>query len=201
VFLILVGGALFVRWGLRGDPGGKPFALDLPMFFLGAGFLLIETKALAELSLLFGSTWIVNTFVFAAIFIMVLISTNAVQRGAGNYVGLSFVLLIATLLGWYVFPRASLNALDYWPRAMLGSFLVVLPLFFAGIVFSSLFERRADSNMAFGSNLMGAVLGGASEALSLLWGIRSLSLLAVGFYALAWAANRWWFSAEAPKPA
>lgn len=200
VFLILVGGALFVRWGLRGGPVRTTFALDLPMFFLGAGFLLIETKALAELSLLFGSTWIVNTFVFAAIFIMVLISTNAVQRGAGKYVGLSFIFLILTLLGWYFFPRASLNALAYWPRAMLGSFLVVLPLFFAGIVFSSLFERRTDSNMAFGSNLMGAVLGGASEALSLLWGIRSLSLLAVGFYALAWAANRWWFTAETTKP-
>ena len=33
------------------------------LFLLGAGFMLLETKAVTELSLLFGSTWIVNAVV------------------------------------------------------------------------------------------------------------------------------------------
>ena len=37
---------------------------DTQMFLLGAAFLLLETRAVTQLSLLFGSTWIVNTSVF-----------------------------------------------------------------------------------------------------------------------------------------
>ena len=36
-------------------------------FFLGAGFMLVETKAVVHMALLFGSTWMVNTVVFAAV--------------------------------------------------------------------------------------------------------------------------------------
>src|SRR5262249_40662696 len=44
------------------------------MFFLGAGFMLLETKGVVHLALLFGSTWIVNSIVFFAILVMVLLS-------------------------------------------------------------------------------------------------------------------------------
>src|SRR5208337_28521 len=33
------------------------------MFFLGAGFMLLETKGVVHMALLFGSTWIVNSIV------------------------------------------------------------------------------------------------------------------------------------------
>ena len=44
------------------------------MFFLGAGFMLLETKGIVHLALLFGSTWMVNSIVFAAILVMALLS-------------------------------------------------------------------------------------------------------------------------------
>ena len=44
------------------------------MFFLGAGFMLLETKGVVHLALFFGSTWIVNAIVFSAILVMVLLS-------------------------------------------------------------------------------------------------------------------------------
>ena len=37
------------------------------MFFLGAGFMLLETKGVVHMALLFGSTWMVNSIVFFAI--------------------------------------------------------------------------------------------------------------------------------------
>ena len=43
------------------------------MFFLGAGFMLLETKGVVHMALLFGSTWIVNSIVFAAILLMALL--------------------------------------------------------------------------------------------------------------------------------
>ena len=185
---------------IRAQPGQAPMALtascrrgfdlDLPMFLLGAGFLLVETKALAEMSLLFGSTWVVNTFVFAGIFVMVLVGNLAVAFGAGRNRLAVFALLAVSLLAWYFFPRDALNSLEYWPRAMVGTTLVVLPLLFAGVIFSSIFSRHPRPDAAFGSNLIGAVVGGASEALSLAFGIRFLTLLALAFYAAAFLFSR-----------
>src|SRR5205085_6512663 len=37
------------------------------MFFLGAAFMLLETRSLVTFALLFGSTWLVNSLVFFAI--------------------------------------------------------------------------------------------------------------------------------------
>jgi hypothetical protein len=166
------------------------FDLDVPMFLLGAGFLLVETKSLAEMSLLFGSTWVVNTFVFAGIFVMVLFANLAVALGMGKHRTAAYVLLAVSLLAWYFFPRAALNSLEYWPRATVGTALAVLPMLFAGVVFSSLFAGHPRPDAAFGSNLMGAVVGGASEALSLAFGIRFLTLLALVFYIGAFLLSR-----------
>src|SRR5439155_13821308 len=44
------------------------------MFFLGAGFMLLETKGVVHMALLFGSTWIVNSVVFFAILVMVFLA-------------------------------------------------------------------------------------------------------------------------------
>lgn len=177
-----------IRKGARAGAGtARP---DWPMFFLGGGFLLIETKALAEMALLFGSTWIVNTFVFSGIFIMVLAANWIVHEGVRGLVKPAYVLLVLSLIAWYVFPRAALSSLSYWPRAVVGTTLVVLPLLFAGLIFGSSFATRRAPNVAFGSNLMGAVVGGAAEATSLIWGIRALTLLSLGFYALAWLTAR-----------
>jgi len=46
------------------------YGLMARSFFLGAGFMLVETKAVVHMALLFGSTWTVNTVVFAAILLM-----------------------------------------------------------------------------------------------------------------------------------
>ncbi len=48
--------------------------LNWEMFFLGAGFMLLETKGVVHMALLFGSTWVVNSIVFAAILVMILLT-------------------------------------------------------------------------------------------------------------------------------
>jgi SAM-dependent methyltransferase len=44
-------------------PKGR-ISLDSRMFFLGAAFMLLETRAVTQMALLFGSTWLVNSSVF-----------------------------------------------------------------------------------------------------------------------------------------
>lgn len=187
--LVFVGmaGALIYRAVGRGA-GRVP--LDWQMFLLGAGFLLVETKALAEMSLLFGSTWIVNVLVLSGVFVMVLLSVWVVHTGAWRRLDLAYAFLAAVLAGWFFFPRAALNELPMGARAVAGTILTVLPVFFAGIVFARSFAVRASPAVAFGSNLLGAVVGGAMEASSLALGIRALTLIALGFYAGSWLAMR-----------
>src|SRR5213075_2410909 len=62
--------------------GGRSLAtgVDGAMFFMGAGFLLVETKSVTEMSLLFGSTWTVNLLVFSSILAMVLLANLWVRR-------------------------------------------------------------------------------------------------------------------------
>jgi hypothetical protein len=50
------------------------------MFFLGAGFMLLETKSVVHMALLFGATWIVNSFVFGAVLVMILLANLWVAK-------------------------------------------------------------------------------------------------------------------------
>ena len=52
----------------------RTFKRNGQMFFLGAGFMLLETKGVVQMALLFGLTWMVNSIIFFAILVMVLLS-------------------------------------------------------------------------------------------------------------------------------
>ena len=50
------------------------------MFFMGSAFLLVETKNISQLSLLFGATWVTNAVVFSSIFVMAIAANLMVER-------------------------------------------------------------------------------------------------------------------------
>jgi hypothetical protein len=60
-----------------------------------------------------------------------------------------------------------------------------LPIFFAGMVFSTSLRAVAAVDAAMASNLVGAILGGLTEYVSLMLGLGSLAWLAALFYCLA----------------
>src|SRR5262249_40062670 len=82
--LIIICGLLCIALlGARYVFGGELFRrgnFDLTLFLMGAAFLLIETRGVVDLSLLFGSTWIVNSAVFAGILLMAFFANILVQR-------------------------------------------------------------------------------------------------------------------------
>ena len=49
------------------ESGVQAPRFNAQMFFLGAGFMLLETKSVVHMALLFGSTWLVNSIVFGAV--------------------------------------------------------------------------------------------------------------------------------------
>jgi len=180
--------ALAVRpvFGL-GRAGGT---FDWPLFLMGAAFLLIETRGVTSLSLLFGSTWVVNSAVFGGILVMVLLANLAVQRWQWqNPVPWFLALFAAAVLLWW-FPLDWLNPLPLLARGAVGGLLTGLPVGIAGVIVPMLLARSAQPAAALGSNLLGAVLGGCLEYYSMLGGLRSAALMALVLYLVAFLLIR-----------
>ena len=139
------------------------------MFFLGAGFMLLETKGVVHLALLFGSTWVVNSIVFFAILVMILLSNLfvlAVQADgdSGRYYALLFASLLVNVVGADEhLPGACRGRRRSSPRAL----VIFVPVFFAGVIFATSFRDSRQPDVDFGSNIGGVILGGLSENLSL----------------------------------
>ena len=64
-------------------------------------------------------------------------------------------------------------------------FLFFLFVFVASLIFARLIRHETSFYAAYGSNLLGAMVGGAAEYLSLVFGLQSLVLLSALFYGLA----------------
>jgi predicted membrane-bound spermidine synthase len=148
---------------------------------LGAGFLLLETKAIVDSSLYFGATWLVSMIVISGVLVMIL-AANAVTRRFITFSRWLYAPLIASVLLIYATPHHLVLALPFWTRVAWTALAVPLPIFFAGLVFSSTFRRTPHPPAAFGANLVGAMLGGFAEYLGMALGSRSLVLIIVAAY-------------------
>ena len=183
--MLLVISAVFV---LRVFP--ESTKLNPHFFFLGCAFFLIETKSITETALLFGSTWIVNSIVISAILIMILGANVFVRKFKPTDVGLFYVLLLASLLFNYAVPVSGILGQHFVLRGLLSGVAMALPLLFAGVIFATSLRGLATVEIAFGSNLLGAVVGGMLEYSSLMFGIRALYLIAALAYVLSWLCLR-----------
>jgi hypothetical protein len=188
---VLAFGALVVGGAARA--GGWRLAALSPHFFaLGVAFLLLETRSLVTFSLLFGTTWVVNALAFFAILASVLaaIAVNSVWRVRDPrwlYLGLAVALAAG-----YALPPSSLLIDPLWLRYVTASAIAFAPIFLANLVFTHSFRDTAAADMAFASNLLGAMVGGALEWVALVTGYQALLLMVGACYALAYAlATRW----------
>ncbi len=176
----LAAGAL---WWLFVPGSGSGF--DGRMFFLGAGFMLLETKGVVHMALLFGSTWAVNSIVFAAILTMILLANLYVQAARPRRLGAYYALLAASLLAGAIVPLSTFLGLPATARAVASCASVFVPVFFAGVIFAATFRDRERPDAALGSNIAGVIVGGLAENASLVVGFDGLLYLALGFYALS----------------
>lgn len=180
--LVLVASALLVR-----TTGGRfrPMGGALDLFFMGAAFLLLETKSVVGFALLFGTTWFVNALVFAGILVTVLLAIEVERRIRIGRPGLLFGLLFAGLLLAGLVPAEALLSMSVIPRFLAATALAFFPVFLANLVFAERFRDTRDPTTAFGANLLGAMVGGALEYMSLVTGYRALLVLAAVLYGLA----------------
>ena len=176
---------------------GQPVRPPLAAAFLlmGCAFLLLETKSVIQFSLLFGTTWLNTSLVFLGILASVLAAAQVADRLAGpRWLPVCAALLVAaSALPLFLSPGGLLG-FGTATRLILACLLMFTPVFLANLVFGILFRDREDAELYFGWNLLGGVLGGVLEYLSMVTGYQALSalvaLLYVAVAVLAWVSLR-----------
>lgn len=177
---------LFVLSGIVavwGTGHAKQLSVNGPFALMGSAFLLLETKSVIQFSLLFGATWMVNAMVFFAVLTSILIANLFIAKTDIKSPTLLFFLLIMSLLVQYFLPLNTLLEIeDISVRYIVTSIVLFSPIFFANLVFSSLFKDTKISTVAFGWNIIGTMIGGALEYTSMAIGYQALTLVILALY-------------------
>ena len=159
--------------------------LNIRMFFLGAGFMLIETKAVVTMALLFGGTWIVNSVVFMAVLVMILLANLWTFRVRPTHLWPYYAGLLLSLALNVMISLDSFLGMNRAIQVLGASLLVFVPIFFAGVIFAGSFRRTTQPDRAFGINVAGAMVGGLAEYGSMAVGFKYIVLIAIVFYVLS----------------
>jgi hypothetical protein len=187
MLLILIVSLLLIR-SVAGPI--KPMGRYLDLFFMGAAFLLLETKNVVQFALLFGTTWFVNALVFAGILCTVLAAIEVAKRVRFKQPARLYAVLIAALAVAWLIPTDALLSLNPPLRFIAATVLAFAPVFLANLVFAERFRDVANSTTAFGANLLGAMIGGLIEYSALVVGYRALLIVAAILYGLAFLVGR-----------
>jgi hypothetical protein len=135
--------ALGLIWTLAPASARKGFSAH--MFFLGAAFMLLETRSLVTFSLLFGSTWLVNSLVFFAILCSVMLAVFLSARFPVKPGFPLYGVLVATLLLAYFVPQDAFLSIGFLPlRYGLASLVAFLPVFVANYLLCAWLLRRRE---------------------------------------------------------
>ncbi len=160
----------------------RPYA---DLFFMGAAFLLLETKNVATFALLFGTTWLVNALVFAGVLVVVLAAVETERRVRTPRLPVVFAGIAASLALAYVVRPDWLLPLPLVPRLLVAVLLAFLPIYLANIAFAKRFSESGDSRAAFAVNILGAIVGGCLEYAALLTGYANLLIIVAALYGIA----------------
>ncbi len=180
--LILLGSLLLVRVG-----GGSLRRMGgfIDLAFMGAAFLLLETKNVVQFALLFGATWFVNALVFAGVLVAVYLAVEIAARFRLPRPAVLYTALIAALALAWLIPQDALLDLPMVLRFAAGSALAFAPVFLANLVFAQRFAGVETAGTAFAANLLGAMVGGTLEYIALITGYRFILIVIGVLYALA----------------
>ncbi len=157
-------------------------------FFLGAGFLLLESQIISKMALLFGTTWVVNSIVIAGLLLLIVAANYVVEYKRDFRVSWAYGGIFISMLVSYLVPLERLLYLSFTSKMLMATVVLCLPVFFAGIVFVRSFARESFPAGALGANLFGGLVGGLLESLSLWTGIRSMVIVAGLLYLASWIA-------------
>jgi len=170
--------------GARGTGAGAEF------FFLGAGFMLLETKAIIQFALLWGSTWVVASLAIASVLCMALIANVVVARVEIRSPLAVGAVLVVLLVVNYAVPIGSVTFSTRAAESLFFGALMFSPILCAGLLFGSAIRDSKSVARDYGVNLLGAMAGGVAEYMSLVTGFRALLFVIAACYIAAVLARQ-----------
>jgi len=190
VLLVSAGSVLLTLRGLASRPGAAGWtAASWQFFLLGAGFMLLETKSITQFALLWGSTWVVASLAIASVLTMALVANYVVAHRAVTRPWIVAGVLVALLAVNYVLPIGRVGFESRIAESLFYAALAFSPILCAGMLFGSAIARSTSLARDYGINLLGAMVGGVGEYLSLVSGFRFLLLVIALCYLAAVAAG------------
>jgi hypothetical protein len=184
--LILAVSTVVVLLVVRGQAGKWSWGF----FLLGAGFMLLETKSIIQFALLWGSTWVVASLAIASVLSMALVANYVVSKVEITRPWLVGGALLALLALNFFIPIGTIAFESRVVESFFYAVLMLSPILCAGLLFGSAIKRSTSLPRDYGTNLLGAMVGGVGEYLSLITGFRTLLLLIALCYIGAIAARR-----------
>jgi hypothetical protein len=163
---------------------GSSVALNWQMFFLGMGFLLLEVRAMADLSLLFGSTWLVNSAVITGILIVILLANWLASRLSTSNLPILGAAVLLSLAVTSLIQAGDLATLFPDTAQFIAVTVYLFPLIFASTMFAVLFRTSTSTSTALAFNLIGGLIGICLEYLSMWLGVRALGWFAFAIYSI-----------------
>jgi SAM-dependent methyltransferase len=189
VLIVSTAAVLATLWGLGARRGG-PAKWSWQFFLLGAGFMLLETKSIIQFALLWGSTWVVASLAIASVLTMALAANAVVARRNITRPWLVGGVLVALLALNYFVPVGTVGFESRAAESLFYAVLVFSPILCAGLLFGSAIKRSTALAQDYGVNLLGAMVGGVGEYLSLVTGYRTLLLVIAVCYIGAVATRK-----------
>jgi len=191
--LVLVTSVLAVGLTLRFGQGGAGSAVrgltlsSFPwhFFFLGVGFMLMETKAIIQFALLWGSTWVVASLAIASVLTMAIAATWTASRVEIRRPWVVGAVLLFLLGVNYLLPVGRLAFDSLVMESLVYALLMFSPIYCAGLLFGSSLRYSTGVARDYGANLLGAMVGGVAEYIALVSGYQFLLLVVALCYVLA----------------
>ena len=160
-----------------------------PSFFLGVGFMLMETKGITELAKIYGSTWFVVSIVITAILTMAYLANLFIIKGIKISINQIYFFLILSLLLSYSLSFINYYNYPIYILKLIIPIILTFPVFFSGLAFSKELVRYGSTANALSCNILGAIVGGLLEYNSMYFGFKFLYLLAIFFYFMAYVSS------------
>jgi hypothetical protein len=174
VVLVVSVVSVLVTLGALGAPRAGARRWSWQFFLLGAGFMLLETKSIIQFALLWGSTWVVASLAIASVLTMALLANAIVARKTVTRPWLVAGVLVGLLALNYLIPIGRVPFDSRVAESFFYAALVFSPILCAGLLFGSAIARSTALTRDYGTNLLGAMVGGVGEYLSLVTGFRAL---------------------------
>ena len=124
--------SLFLFWNFVGE---RPRLNHATYFLMGSGFMLVETKAITELGLMFGNTWQIISIVIIAVLTMAYLANLSVMKFGFRKTIVPLILLLLSLGvglavaksgGMPATPMVSSRGNPHHPNVLLGFWVFFL---------------------------------------------------------------------------